>query len=60
MSDVILDVQHLKKYFPAGKKAVLKAVDDVTFQINRGGDPGTGGRIRLRQNHCGTDADADL
>jgi oligopeptide transport system ATP-binding protein len=36
MSDVILDVQHLKKYFPAGKKAVLKAVDDVSFQINRG------------------------
>ncbi|MCH3971721.1 MAG: ATP-binding cassette domain-containing protein [Oscillospiraceae bacterium] len=43
MSDeVLLDVQHLKKYFPVEKNffgkttSVLKAVDDVSFQIKEG------------------------
>ena len=38
--DVIVSVQHLKTYFNAGKtwgkKQVVKAVDDVSFQIHKG------------------------
>lgn len=33
---VLVSVQHLKKYFPVGKKKTLKAVDDVTFDIYKG------------------------
>ena len=33
---VLVSVQHLKKYFPVGKKQTLKAVDDVTFDIYKG------------------------
>lgn len=36
MSDILLDVRHLKKYFPLGKDVNLHAVDDVTFTIERG------------------------
>ena len=32
----LLRVEHLKKYFPAGKKQVLKAVDDISFSIGKG------------------------
>ena len=40
--DILLDVRHLKKYFPASKsffgkpKSFLKAVDDVSFTVPRG------------------------
>ena len=38
--DVIVSVEHLKTYFNAGKtwgkKQVVKAVDDVSFQIHKG------------------------
>ena len=38
--DVIVSVEHLKTYFQAGKtwgkKQVVKAVDDVSFQIHKG------------------------
>ena len=34
--EVLLDVQHLKKYFEVGKNQTLKAVDDVTLQIYKG------------------------
>ena len=40
--DIILEVRHLKKYFPVGKTffgkpaGYLKAVDDVSFVIPRG------------------------
>ena len=34
--DKILEVNHLCKYFPAGKKSVMKAVDDVSFYVKRG------------------------
>ena len=39
-SDVLLDVRHLKMYFPVNtgflKTSMLKAVDDVSFSIRRG------------------------
>lgn len=42
MSSPILKVENLKKYFPVksgklfGEKAYLKAVNDVTFSIEKG------------------------
>ena len=40
MSEKLIQVEHLKQYFPAGgigkKKRYVKAVDDVSFFINRG------------------------
>lgn len=33
---ILLDVQHLKKYFQVGKDQTLKAVDDVSLQIYKG------------------------
>ena len=35
-SDILVEVEHLKQYFPLGKDRVVKAVDDITFHINRG------------------------
>ena len=42
-SDVLLEVRHLKKYFPVYSKGIvkkavnsIKAVDDVSFQLKRG------------------------
>ncbi|MCR1842210.1 ABC transporter ATP-binding protein [Murimonas intestini] len=32
----LIQVNHLKKYFKAGPKAVLKAVDDISFSIEKG------------------------
>ena len=42
MSEVILKVDHLKKYFPvkakmfSGSKGTVYAVDDVSFEIRKG------------------------
>ncbi len=36
MSEILLDVQHLSQVFKLGKHAVMKAVDDVSFQLNKG------------------------
>ena len=40
MSDKLLQVEHLKQYFPAGgmgkNRKFVKAVDDVSFFVNRG------------------------
>ena len=40
MSDKLLQVEHLKQYFPAGgmgkKRKFVKAVDDVSFFVNKG------------------------
>jgi len=57
MSDVLLEVNHIKKYFKT-PKGMLHAVDDVTFSIDRGktlgvvGESGCGksttGRVVLR------------
>ena len=35
-SDILVEVEHLKQYFPLSKDRVVKAVDDITFHINRG------------------------
>ena len=36
MSDILLDVQHLSHAFKLSKHAVIRAVDDVSFQMHRG------------------------
>ena len=36
MADILLDVQHLSHYFKLGKSAVVRAVDDLSFQLRRG------------------------
>ena len=62
MSDKLVQVEHLRQYFPAGgfgkNKKYVQAVDDVSFYINRGetlglvGESGCGktttGRTLLR------------
>lgn len=35
MSELLLDVQHLSHRFKLGKHAVIKAVDDVSFQLQK-------------------------
>ena len=39
MSDKLLQVEHLKQYFPAGgmgkNRKFVKAVDDVSFFVNK-------------------------
>lgn len=50
MSDKLVEVQHLKQYFPAGgygkNKRYVKAVDDVSFYVNKG-DSWTCRRVRM-------------
>ena len=36
MSEILLDVQHLSHVFKLGKHTVIKAVDDVSFQMKKG------------------------
>ena len=36
MSEILLDIQHLSHVFKLSKHAVIKAVDDVSFQIRKG------------------------
>ena len=36
MSDRLLEIEHLKQYFPAGGGKFVKAVDDVSFFIKKG------------------------
>ncbi len=36
MPEQLLNVSHLKKYFQVGRGSILKAVDDVSFSIERG------------------------
>ena len=58
MSDKLLQVEHLKQYFPAGgmgkNRKFVKAVDDVSFFVNKGetlglvGESGCGKTTTLR------------
>ncbi|MDW0109458.1 ABC transporter ATP-binding protein [Sporosarcina aquimarina] len=36
MSDVLLEVKNLKQYFNEGKPSEVRAIDDISFSINRG------------------------
>ncbi|MBQ2651046.1 MAG: ATP-binding cassette domain-containing protein [Clostridia bacterium] len=49
----ILEVKHLKKYFPAGGKRTLKAVDDVSFTIYEGETLGIVGESGCGKTTCG-------
>lgn len=50
---VILDVSHLKKHFDLGRGRVLKAVDDVSFQIHQGETLGLVGESGCGKTTCG-------
>lgn len=52
-NDVILDVQHLCKYFNVGKDQTLKAVDDVSFVIRKGETLGLVGESGCGKTTCG-------
>ena len=51
--NTLLHVEHLKKYFQVGKGAVLKAVDDVSFDIRRGETLGLVGESGCGKTTCG-------
>lgn len=51
-SKVLLEVKHLKKYFPARGKLV-KAVDDVSFQVYEGETLGIVGESGCGKTTCG-------
>lgn len=49
----LVRVEHLKKYFPIHKKGVLKAVDDVSFEIFKGETLGLVGESGCGKTTCG-------
>lgn len=49
----ILEVKHLKKYFPVDAKHTLKAVDDVSFTIYEGETLGIAGESGCGKTTCG-------
>ena len=51
--EVLLSVKHLKKYFNVGKNVVLKAVDDVSFDIYKGETLGMVGESGCGKTTCG-------
>ena len=53
MSEHLLEVRHLKKYFRLGKHKVLKAVDDVSFYLNEGETLGIVGESGCGKTTCG-------
>ena len=53
MSQPILQVEHLKKYFPAGGRKVLRAVDDVSFSVQEGEILGIVGESGCGKTTCG-------
>ncbi|HSH36718.1 ABC transporter ATP-binding protein [Schnuerera sp.] len=52
-NDNLIDIVNLKKYFPVGKNKMLKAVDDVTFNIKRGETFGLVGESGCGKTTCG-------
>lgn len=51
-----LEVKHLKKYYSAGRKRFLKAVDDVSFTIYQGETLGIVGESGCGKTTCGKTA----
>ena len=49
----VLKVSHLKKYFPMSQNQVLKAVDDVSFEIFQGKTLGLVGESGCGKTTCG-------
>lgn len=52
-AEPLVQVRHLKKYFNIGKDKVLKAVDDVSFDINKGETFGLVGESGCGKTTCG-------
>lgn len=51
--DVLIQVKNLKKYFKVGRNNILKAVDDVSFNIYRGETLGLVGESGCGKTTCG-------
>ncbi len=51
--EIVLSVQHLKKYFSVGKGEVLKAVNDISFDIYKGETLGMVGESGCGKTTCG-------
>ena len=51
--EIVLEVKNLKKYFPAGRRHMLKAVDDVSFTIHKGETFGIVGESGCGKTTCG-------
>lgn len=51
--EVLVHVEHLKKYFKVHKKDILKAVDDVSFDIYKGETLGLVGESGCGKTTCG-------
>ncbi len=49
----LVQVKSLKKYFTIGRNSILKAVDDVSFNINRGETLGLVGESGCGKTTCG-------
>jgi oligopeptide transport system ATP-binding protein len=51
--EALLEVKNLKKYFNVKNKGTLKAVDDITFTINKGETLGLVGESGCGKTTCG-------
>lgn len=52
-AEKLVEVKNLKKYFKIGKNQMLKAVDDVSFTINKGETLGLVGESGCGKTTCG-------
>lgn len=53
MSENLIEVRNLKKYFNVGRGSILKAVDDVSFNIKKGETLGLVGESGCGKTTCG-------